>query len=82
MTFSDKNTLIRTLCVALVTTVLLLAVLLLVAGCGDFAGDGTPEETTRRPFRPSLEDVTLDPEDIMKQGVLDFDTPPYVSADH
>ncbi|MBQ4113657.1 MAG: hypothetical protein IJD38_12750 [Clostridia bacterium] len=64
MTFSDKNTLIRTLCVALVTTVLLLAVLLLVAVCGDFAGDGTPEETTRRPFRPSLEDVTLDPEDI------------------
>lgn len=64
MTFTDRNRLIRTLCVTLVTTVLLLALLLLIAVCGDSSGDGNPEETTRRPFRPSLDDVTLNPEDI------------------
>ena len=64
MTFTDRNRLIRTLCVTLVTTVLLLALLLLIAVCGDSSGDGNPEETTRRPFRPSLDDATLNPEDI------------------
>ena len=64
MTFKDKHQLIRTLCVTLVTVALLLALLLLIAVCGDSSGDGNTEETTRRIFHPSYSDGTIDPEDI------------------
>ena len=63
MEFTDRSRLIRGLCVALVTAVLALALILLVAVCGGDAATAE-EETTRRSFVPSLPDEPLDPEDI------------------
>ncbi len=58
----EKEKRIRLLCVALVATVLLLALILAVAVCGGVPDEGAPEETTRRSLADILMDDLLSPE--------------------
>ena len=60
----NRSKLIRILCIALVSAVLALALILLVAVCGGDTATPEGEETTRRSFYPSLPDEPLDPGEI------------------
>jgi len=58
----DQTKRIRLLCVALVSVVLTLALIMVVAVCGGMAGEVNPEEDTRRSFLDLLQGKPVNPQ--------------------